>query len=537
MKHIKKFQAAFLAVCCLVGLLAGCGSDEGNTEPSADPSTPSASDSVPSEATELEHMDISLAIWDVETCLGGGDSDKVLKTIEDKFNVTFVPMNITWGDYSDKLQMWAASDSLPDVFAGDFRTSNTFSTWVNDGILKEIPEDLSVYPNLEKYMDSPEKDTCMVDGKTYCIFRQTYLEQAKTVEDRAIYYRWDLAQAAGVEKEPTTWDEFRAMIQKIIQADPEGKKIAGMTAASTDLPVGMLFCYSMPAAVVGGNTFKWVDNGDGTYVPAYFAGKNLGDDALATWKLAREMYQEGTIDADIALANLDTAYNKFLNGQNAAVMTAGFGGVYNGMLQYWDEMHDVPAEEAVKVLDLMPGVDGKTYYWEWDYAWSESYISGNVDDAKLDRILQIYDYLLSDEGVMMSRYGFEGDTYNIADGKYIETGDTSKYPSIGAFSSLVAWTPELPNGYEFKNTEPQWLVDRWFAMDEVARNLPSPETKSECTQTFISLNSGFGLHLPDDLVTIMTSDRPVEDVWKEIMDAYKADGLEDIITKVNELVK
>ena len=232
--------------------------------------------------------------------------------------MTFEPVNVTWDDYGQKYQLWASSDSLPDLFASDVRTTATFAEWANDGLLHEIPEDLSAYPNLEKYLDSPEADTCMVGDKMYCIFRQTYTEQAETIEDRSIVYRWDLAQQAGVTEEPTNWDEFRAMIQAIIEADPEGKNIQGMTACGADFPVGVFFTYSMPAAVVGGNTFRWVDNGDGTYVPAYFAGENLGDDALPTWQLLRDMYKEGTIEADIALASTDQAYNKFLNGQCAA---------------------------------------------------------------------------------------------------------------------------------------------------------------------------------------------------------------------------
>ena len=44
----------------------------------------------------------------------------------------------------------------------------------------------------------------MVDGKLYCIFRQTYSEQAETIKDRTIAYRWDLAREAGARPNAVT---------------------------------------------------------------------------------------------------------------------------------------------------------------------------------------------------------------------------------------------------------------------------------------------------------------------------------------------
>lgn len=208
MRNAKKWLAVVLASAMAAGMLAGCGSSNGGGETS---SKSTVSESVAADDFS-EHMDISLAFWDVESNLTGTPDDKVLKTLEDKFNVTFVPQNITWDDYEQKLQLWAASDSLPDIFMGAERTKSNFSKWANEGLLKEIPEDLSAYPNLAKYMDSAELPTCQVDGKTYCIFRQTYTEQARTVTDRVVAYRWDLAQEAGITKEPENWDEFREMI-------------------------------------------------------------------------------------------------------------------------------------------------------------------------------------------------------------------------------------------------------------------------------------------------------------------------------------
>ncbi len=116
-------------------------------------------------------MDISIAYWQIEDALESREEDAVLKTLEEKFNITIVSQNIA------------------------------------------------------RYMDSPETEGCMIDDRLYCIFRQTYSEQAETVKDRTIAYRWDLAK------------------------------------------VGPLFTYSMPLAASGGVSFYWVPQGE-RYVPA-----------------------------------------------------------------------------------------------------------------------------------------------------------------------------------------------------------------------------------------------------------------------------
>ena len=513
MKQAKKLVAFLLCIVCAATGFIGFAEGSDNSE----------------------HLTISVGYWDAESSLADHENDTVLKTIEEKFNVTFEPINVTWDDYNQKYQLWASSDSLPDVFAADERNSVTFSEWANDGLLHEIPSDLSAYPHLAAYMDSPEIDTCKVKEKIYCIFRQTYANQYETIEDRSIVYRWDLAQAAGITEEPTTWEEFHEMMQAIIKADPEGKNIQGLTACGPAFFHGIFFTYSMPAAIIDGNTFRWVDNGDGTYVPAYFAGENMGDDAMATWELLRSMYKDGTIEADVALGSTDTAYQKFLTGRCAAMLATGFLGPWSGMIKYWEETNGTNYADVVKVLKLMPSVDGNKYYWNWDYAWSESYITSNVDDEKFDRIMQIYDYLLSDEGIMLGRYGIEGDTYEIVDGKYImETADRAeKYPSTNLFHDLVAWTPVLPNGYEVISEAPDALNAIQASRYEEAMNASVADYDPRYTDIFVSLGTDFGLSLPDDLMTIMTSDKPVAEVWQEIIDGYKAKGLESIIEQVN----
>lgn len=70
------------------------------------------------------------------------------------------------------------------------------------GVIRALPEDL--------FMDSNPSSTCRWsvaqaaarDGKLYMIPRTTYGDITYSVLDRNVVYRWDLAQAAGITKEP-----------------------------------------------------------------------------------------------------------------------------------------------------------------------------------------------------------------------------------------------------------------------------------------------------------------------------------------------
>ena len=328
------------------------------------------------------------------------------------------------------------------------------------------------------------------------------------------------------------------MMQAIMKADPENKNVKGATGAEAFN--NLFFSYSMPLATLDGIIFKWVDNGDGTYVPAYFAGENLGDDALPTWNLLRDMYQEGTIDADITLMTLDQGISRFLNGQNAALMTAGMEYIWTNMFAYWDDVNDTPAEEAIGILDLMPDQEGNTYYTVETIAWSESYFSAKVDDEKLDRILMIYDYLVSEEGTMLVSYGFEGETYTVNDKNEITVSAdfNQKYPSAGMFNCLVRWLGSLPpEEYKTVSKYPDWINEIQDARVEKARQIKMPEAAEEASSIYISLDPKMELHTGDDLNRIITGTQPVEEIWNEIIEEYKEDGLEEYIQQVNDLMK
>lgn len=521
--------------CILTAMLMVSGCADGR------PVTQEIQEEVPAEYEE--HMKLSIAYWQIDEAFKKRNEDKVLQEIESRFNVTFEPCNITWDDYYEKIKLWAQTDALPDIFVGAYRTENSFYQWVREGLLKEIPQELTKYPNLQRYLDSPQMQTCQVNGKTYCIFRQTYSEQAETVKDRTILYRWDLAQKAGITKEPENWDEFRSMIQAIIEADSEHMGIRGMTAKGYSMLIGPLFTYSIPCASTGGTSFYWLQQGE-EYIPALFAGESFGSDALPTWQLIRDMYTEGTIEQDIILTTTSQAEEKFLSGKSAAIcIDGGIGNTktFENIGSFWREVHGSEFMQDVRYLDLMPSVDTQTYYTAWGYAWSETYLNDKISQEKLDRILAIYDFLLSEEGILLSNFGIQDETYRINEDNTItvlsQQPITEVYPSTDLFASLVCWNYGNEEESRFPDKVPKEYIQADEERVEAARACSMMDYEYACIQEFHQLDTDFSIDINNIFQRIMVGTDPVEEVWQDIIEEYRQKGLQEAIDAVNERMK
>lgn len=83
---------------------------------------------------------------------------------------------------------------------------------------------------------------------------------------------------------------------------------------------------------------KWVADENGKFVPSYFASRDNLVDAM---QLARDMYTDGVIEKDIALAKLETSKEKYLQGQSAAMVFAWSGpaGLYNNIVRDYEALY------------------------------------------------------------------------------------------------------------------------------------------------------------------------------------------------------
>jgi putative aldouronate transport system substrate-binding protein len=175
-----------------------------------------------------------------------------------------------------------------------------------------------------------------------------------------------------------------------------------------------------------------------------------------------------------------------------------------------------------------------------------------VDDEKMDRILQIYDFLLSDEFATMRAYGLEGKDFKKEGDKIVITRPKNDqgnyvslselYPSLGnLFDTLAAWNQQ----FEFEDNEinrinygEQLTKMSRDALKEALDNAKPIPTNYDILLMYTPAKAKLGAINPiDDVTKVMLSKEDPVAQWTNIVKGYDGKGLQEAIKEVNEKVQ
>ncbi len=199
MKVQSRLIAAAVAGAMTLSLSA-CGRDAGNSggENSGDPGKSSAagSDIASGPATG------SLDVWAMG--VEGEKLPELVKKFEDEnpdvtINVTAVP----WESAHDKFTAAIAAGTTPDV-------AQVGTTWMGEFVGLDALDATPGLIDADQFFEGAQATT-MVDGTSYAV--------PWYVETRLVYYRTDIAKAAGITDVPKDWDALKDMANKMQQQD------------------------------------------------------------------------------------------------------------------------------------------------------------------------------------------------------------------------------------------------------------------------------------------------------------------------------
>lgn len=443
---------------------------------------------LPRKTDSEEVVEISVAYWDIGRLLE--QNGEKVRQLENELNIRLMPVDITEENYDSKCRIWAQTNTFPDVFAGKYRLKPQFGQWAKEGLLHEIPENLSRYPALAAWFQKEDAQSCRIEDTLYCIPLESYFPPEKMQLEQTVLYRSDLAVRAGISEEPEEWQEFRRMIKYICEADSQGTQIGGMVAESRELFTRLFLPYYNPLAAVEGVGFLWIQTGPSDYIPAYFKGETPGADMLPVFSLARLMYEEGSIAQDVAFLSGSQAVDSFLHGKSVALCIEGsYQEAAERLADAWKEINGGEFLRDVKALKTMPSMDGRIYNLPQELCWNELYISSSVSDEKMKRIFKLLDRLMEEDGE--ERFSINGSDMAVCDEVRLKQG-------------------------------------------RQAQELPSEPL---CRQLYLESGDAFEIEVTNDLMDIMTGSEPVQDMWQERMAEYKRNGMDAVILKVNRAVK
>ncbi len=376
-------------------------------------------------------MHISVAFWNVTDELIG---DPLQRYVEDKFNVVFDAVNMTYDNYTERLQQFASSDELPDVFTNDILGTSAYESWITQGKIRALPKDMSEYPLLEAYLDQPYNERFKRDnGAYYMIPRLTYSDESLWALDRCIMARKDWMETLELSA-PETWAEFRALLSAFVHGDPDGngKDDTGGLIATHQNTLEAVYLTLFPEL---SNTERGWMFEDGRWMPVYCSEKTAA--ALEEMRL---LYQDGLLAKDFAYVSTHEALKRFVDGRNGVIC-----GQYYKVINYMAETGVLDkAKDMVLILPSWQADDGACYRFTTSLHWSESYFGANVTDEKMAKILELYNWLLSEDFDTMYRNGLEGVDWERRGGDIHSLSDAPVsplrlYPSLSLLSHLVEW--------------------------------------------------------------------------------------------------
>ena len=355
------------------------------------------------------------------------DADRIPGTpmyewFSDKFNVDieFIPMQ--FGERHEKFRIWCASNDLPDLMWMDMN-ENIYTEWcqyADSGLFAPLPSDLSRWPNIKNVFDSYISDDILTrDGKVYAYAAKRDMDTHDYMVCLGYAYRADWAEAVGMRKEDDvyTWQEWWDLVKEVIDKDPGGNgagKTFGVGAPQFYFPdcfgiwqtTTYEWGFEEPFFMLVDGEYRWYPT-----LPEYYIGL----------KAAKQKYDEGLIWNDIVTDTNSSVYNDlYYAGQMFSVVHHVTTGAINGnrtrMIEAFPdgdrELMYMPAKVSSPVDD--------TFYWQKQspHHWGANSFSAGVSEEQMNRVLDMFDWLMTDEGMNFRFYGIEGKDYKIgADGK------------------------------------------------------------------------------------------------------------------------
>ena len=540
---MKKAMAMLLAMTIAFGLTACGGGQTGQTSGGGAQSSGADSEAQSAESNggTPEPMELSIMNWDIgDSFSDDGTSDRMLDFVQDKFNITIKPVNVSWDDAGEKATTWAAAGSLPDVIgAVALPGSGQFYQWINDGVVRALPEDLSAYPEVKRNVAQPEVQAYAIDGRNYFLPRQTYPDASWWCMDRGIINRKDWREQLGIGI-PKTEQDFIDMWAAYSNSDPngDGSVVYGMSP-NTRWPL-----QSQTMTTFGYTSDNWMKMDDGSIVLPV-----MEKSTLPLMSFYRRAFAAGGIHPDFVTALSDDALEWFVAGQIGTLLRQTSPKHMKRIFDDWNKVQkDKDYFDCIEILHPpeVPGVK-PVRFGEKAY-WSETYINSAVDDVKMAKILEFYDYFYTDEAMKLLLYGFEGEDYKMDGNEVVmltevnpDTGMQKTAGEIyrfayGGMNWLVSWPgdylqyvdPSIPEGIrEMCTIERNYRIANWEAPN-IDYRISAIDVPEKGEMSAVSYNDDWAAFI------VNTSDAADEELYEQMYANWEVNGYKaakDALTK------
>ncbi|QGH37038.1 extracellular solute-binding protein [Gracilibacillus salitolerans] len=355
--------------------------------------------------------------------------ERVQNKIEELTNTNIDIQWIPASNYYDRLNSAFATNSLPDVINVGSQEINQFRDAIEDDRFWEVGPYIEEYENLSKLKENVIENT-LINGKVYGLYTGIPLSR------QGYIYRKDWADNLGIDA-PTSTEEFMEMARAFTEDDPDGN--------GEDDTMGLA---DRGDLIYG--AFKTVSSWFGT--PNYW-GQNNGqllpefmfDEYMQTMDYLKEMHSKGYVNQDFPVTSKTDQQEMFKNG-TAGIYVGAMGDV--GSL--YNDAIAINPELEYDVNNYVEGPDGEFGVWSLPgYGSVMMFPKSSVEsEEELKNILAFFDKMMTSEVANIANWGFEGEHYEIVDGKAKLVDDALFEREVKPYNALLIGEEETRGSYE-----------------------------------------------------------------------------------------
>lgn len=408
-KNVKRLLSVAVGLSMLTGMLAGCGSSSDKTDDKSDTSVKTEGESSSEESDGEEEM-ITVTLMRSQSAVQPmSEENKVVELIEKKFNIHLELQLIPDADYTTKRSVALASADLPDIIMGI----------TTDELRKYAPN--GQFLNLYDYEEETKDYMAIVNAEDRAAKTKTFeIEDGMYGFQTLEYNRIDLAPLVALRVDrlkeanvstPTTWDELYDAMLAIKELYPD--QYVFSTRNGTTYMIGQL------AYAMGSGGFPCFSSSGMYYEPEedkwlYGPTKESFETVI---EFLANSYKDGLLDPDYASMDKDTEHEKLSNGSLSMVVdnNSFIGRVYNPALAQVDE------NAKFDIVEPMTNEDnGTKRALRYERDWTE-FTCVNADTKYPERIMELLNWMYTEEGIMVTNFGEEGVDYTVGSDGTITT--------------------------------------------------------------------------------------------------------------------
>ena len=346
------------------------------------------------------------------------DTQEYVKVIEDALakqgiNIDLELIEIPPQSYGEKLTLMLISGKVPDII---YFQGGGDRVMAQQGLL----ENLLPYVNNSKIFQErfPPYDRKRLENFPYLI--RIYPTNAKVA-----VIRKDWLDKLGM-KPPVTVDDYYNLMKKITETDFDGngkKDTYGITTTGSTERLDQIFNMAF------GITSTWMLDKDGNYV--YSLVTPYEKNELIFY---RKLFKEGILDREYITNKWDSLEDKFYTGKTGIVCAT------NGKVLdlYETKMKRVHGDD-IELIPLEPPKGISQGFMAIDVTKEERGFAISALSKHKDIDFKIFEFMLSDTGLILDNIGLEGKQYIMKDGKIELTPAANRW--FDRFFVYPDWRP------------------------------------------------------------------------------------------------